>query len=83
MGSTNLMANATTVRRSLELLLDAVAKTSPSKQRLVQCVLAKARAGTLLPFTQDEKLDGDVGSLVRLSKQNFLRTLVEGHDSGD
>ena len=82
MVSTNPMANATTVRRGLELLPNPAAKISPSKQRLVQRAVARARARTLQPFTQGERLNGDEGSLVRLSEKIYLRTLVEQHNAG-
>jgi hypothetical protein len=55
MVSTNSMANASTVRRGLDLLPKSVVKISPSKQRLVQRAVSKARARTLEPFTQGEK----------------------------
>ena len=82
MVSTNPMANATTVRRGLELLPNPAAKVSPSKQRLVQRAVARARARTLQPFTQGERLNCDEGSLVRLSEKIYLRTLVEQHNAG-
>jgi hypothetical protein len=59
------MANATTVRGGLESLPDQALKISPSKQSLVQRAVAKASAKTL--FTQEEKLEGEERSLVRLS----------------
>ncbi len=55
--SANPTANATTVRRGLELLSDPVAKISPSKQRLVQHAVSKARDRALQPFTQGERLE--------------------------
>jgi hypothetical protein len=36
----------------------------------------------LLPFSQGEKLDGEEGSLTRLSEKIFLRQLVEQHNQG-
>ena len=80
--STMPLLNATNVRRGLDLLDEPAAKISPSKQRLVQRAVAKARAKTLQPFTQGEKLDGDEGSLNRLSEKIFLATLVEQHNAG-
>ena len=82
MVSTNPMASATNVRRGLELLPDDASKVSPSKQRLVQRAVASARARVLQPFTRGEKLDGDQGSLTRLSEKIFLRKLVEEHNKG-
>ena len=41
-----------------------------------------ARARALEPFSQGEKLDGDEGSLTRLSEKIFLRTLVDEHNRG-
>ena len=66
--TTNPMANATSVRRGLELRPEPSAKVSPSKQRMVQRAVAKARAKELLPFTMGEELKGDEGSLAFLSK---------------
>ena len=82
MVSTNPMASATNVRRGLELLPEAASKVSPSKQRLVQRAVASARARVLQPFSRGEKLDGDQGSLTRLSEKIFLRKLVEEHNRG-
>jgi hypothetical protein len=66
------MANATNVRRGLELHSDKAAKVSPGKQRLVARAVASARARALQPFTQGEQLRGEEGSLVRLSEKIFL-----------
>jgi hypothetical protein len=52
---------------SLELLQDLVAKISPSKQCLMQRAVLKARGRTLQRFTQGGRLEGDEGSLNRLS----------------
>ena len=82
MVSTMPMLNATNVRRGLDLLDEPAAKISPSKQRLVQRAVAKARARTLQPFTQGEKLDGEEGSLNRLCEKIYLESLVEEHNSG-
>jgi hypothetical protein len=41
-----------------------------------------ARALALLPFSQGEKLDGEEGSLTRLSEKIFLQLLVEQHNQG-
>jgi hypothetical protein len=82
MGSTNPMVSATTVRRGLELLPDAASKISPSKQRLVSRAVSAARARALEPFSQGEKLEGEEGSLTRLSDKIYLRTLVEEHNRG-
>jgi hypothetical protein len=70
------------VKRGLELLPDPVAKISPSKQRLVQRAVSKARDRALQPFTQGGRLEGDEGSLNRLSEKMYLRTLMEQHDAG-
>jgi hypothetical protein len=80
--STNSTASATAVLRGLELLLDPVAKVSPSKQRFVHLSLSKAQDRRLQPFTQGERLEGDEGSHNCLSKKSFLRTLVEEHKAG-
>jgi hypothetical protein len=79
---TNPMASSTSVRRGLELLDDEASKVSPSKQRMVQRAVARARARVLEPFTQGEKLDGDQGSLTRLSDKMYLRKLVAEHNEG-
>ena len=65
MVATNPMASATNVRRGLDLLDDEASKVSPSKQRMVQRAVARARSRVLEPFTQGKKLDGDQGSLTR------------------
>jgi hypothetical protein len=80
MVATNPMVSSTTVRRGLELHPDPAAKISPSKQRLVQRAVAAAHARELQPFTQGEILDGEEGSLTRLSEKIYLRTLVEEHN---
>ena len=80
MVSTNPMVSSTTVRRGLELLPDAAVHISPSKNRLMARAVVAARARALLPFSQGEKLDGDEGSLTRLSDKIFLQTLVEEHN---
>jgi hypothetical protein len=41
-----------------------------------------ARARVLQPFSQGEKLDGEEGSLTRLSEKIFLQRLVEQHNQG-
>ena len=82
MVATNPMVSSTTARRGLELHSDAAAKISPSKARLVARAVVAARARALEPFSQGEKLDGDEGSLTRLSDKIFLRTLVEEHNRG-
>ena len=79
MVATNPMVSATSVRRGLELLPDSAAKISPSKQRLVARAVSAARLRALQPFSHGEKLDGDEGSLTRLSEKIFLHTLVEEH----
>ena len=80
--STNPMVNATTVRRGTQLLSDEAGRISPSKSRLVARAVTAHRSRVLEPFTQGEKLDGDEGSLTRLSEKIFLRTLVEEHNAG-
>ena len=80
--TTNPMGNATAVRRGLELHPDPMVKVSPSKQRMVQRAVARARAKALLPFTMGEELKGDEGSLNRFSEQIFLKDLVDDHNSG-
>ena len=75
------MLNATNVRRCLDLLDEPAVRISPSKQRLVQRAVAKARARTLQPYTQGEKLDGEEGSLNRLCEKIYLESLVEEHNS--
>jgi hypothetical protein len=82
MVATNPMISSTTVRRGLELHSDPAAKIFPSKQRLVQRAVAAAHARELQPFTQgaSEILDGEEGSLTRLSEKIYLRTLVEEHN---
>jgi hypothetical protein len=82
MVSTNPMVNATTVRRGTQLLPDESGRISPSRSRLVQRAVAAHRSRVLEPFTQGEKLDGEEGSLTRLSEKIFLRTLVEEHNAG-
>ena len=82
MVATNPMVSSTTARRGLELHSDSAAKISPSKARLVARAVVAARARALEPFSQGEKLDGDEGSLTRLSDKNFLKTLVEEHNRG-
>jgi hypothetical protein len=82
MVATNPMVNSTTVRRGLELHPDPATKISPSKQRLVQRTVAAAHAQALQPFSQGEKLDGEEGSLTRLSEKIYLRTLVHEHNCG-
>ena len=69
MVSTNPMVSSTTARRGLELLPDPASKISPSKQRLVARAVSAARARALLPFSQGENLNGDEGSLTRLSSK--------------
>ena len=76
------MGNATAVRRGLELHPDPMVKVSPTKQRMVQRAVARARAKALLPFTMGEELKGDEGSLNRFSEQIFLKDLVDDHNSG-
>ena len=80
--TTNPMGNATAVRRGLELHPDPMVKVSPSKQRMVQRAVARARAKALLPFTMGEEMKGDEGSLNRFSEQIFLKDLVDDHNSG-
>ena len=82
MVSTNPMVSATSARRGLELLPDPASKISPSKQRLVARAVSAARLRTLQPFSHGEKLDGEEGSLTRLSEKIFLQTLVEEHNRG-
>ena len=82
MVATDPMVSSTTVLRGLELLPDDAAKISPSKARLVARAVIAARAQVLDSFSQGEKLDGDEGSLTRLSEKIFLRTLVEEHNRG-
>ncbi len=82
MVATNPMVSATSVWRGLELLPDSAAKISPSKQRLVASAVSAARLRALQPFSHGEKLDGDEGSLTRLSEKIFLHTLVEEHNRG-
>ena len=82
MVATNPMASATNVRRGLDLLDDEASKVSPSKQRMVQRAVARARSRVLEPFTQGQKLDGEQGSLTRLSDKIFLRKLVTEHNAG-
>jgi hypothetical protein len=81
---TNPMVSSTTVRRGLELLPspDSASEISPSKARLVARVAVAARARALPPFSQGEKLDGEEGSLTRLSEKIFLQRLVEQHNQG-
>jgi hypothetical protein len=74
------MVSSTTVRRGLELLPVSASKVSPSKARLV--ARAVVAAGVLLPFSQGEKLDGEEGSLTRLSEKIFLQRLVEQQNQG-
>ena len=80
MVSTNPMVSSTSARRGLELLPDSAAKISPSKQRLVARAVSAARLRTLQPFLHGEKLDGEEGSLARLSEQIYLLALVEEHN---
>lgn len=80
--STNPMVSATSCRRGLELLPDPAAQISPSKQRLVARAVSAARLRTLQPFSHGEKLDGEEGSLTRLSGKIYLHTLVEEHNRG-
>ncbi len=80
MVATNPMVSSNTVRRGLELLPDSASKISPSKARLVARAVVAARARALLPFSQGEKLDGEEGSLTRLSEKIFLQRLVEQHN---
>ena len=72
MVSTNPMVSSTTVRRGLELLPDAAVHISPSKNRLMARAVVAARARALQPFSQGEKLDGNEGSLTRLSEKIYL-----------
>jgi hypothetical protein len=76
------MASATDVRRGLELRAQENEENSPSKRRLVQRAVAKARSRALEPFNQGERINGDEGSLTRLSEKIYLRTLVEEHNQG-
>ncbi len=76
------MVSATSVRRGLDLLPDPAAHISPSKQRLVVRAVSAARLRTLQPFSQGEKLEGEEGSLTRLSAKIYLQTLVEEHNAG-
>ena len=82
MVSTNPMVNSTSVRRGLDLLPDPAARISPSKQRLVARAVVAARLRTLEPFSQGEKLEGEEGSLTRLSAKIYLKALVEEHNAG-
>ena len=82
MVSTNPMVSATSVRRGLDLLPDPAARISPSKQRLVARAVVAARLRTLEPFSQGEKLEGEEGSLTRLSAKIYLQKLVEEHNAG-
>jgi hypothetical protein len=68
MVSTYPMVSATSARRGLELLPDPASKISPSKQRLVASAVSAARLRTLQPFSHGKKLDGEEGSLTRLSE---------------
>ncbi len=69
---TNPMVSSTTVWRGLELHPDPPAKISPSKARLVARAVVAARVRALQPFSQGEKLDGNEGSLTRLSEKIYL-----------
>jgi len=80
MVATNPMISSTTVQRGLELLPVSASKVSPSKARLVARVVVAARARALEPCSQGEKLDGEEGSLTRLSDKIFLKSLVEEHN---
>ncbi len=82
MVATNPMVSSTTVRRGLELLPDSASKISPSKARLAARAVVAARARVSLPFFQGEKLDGEEGSLTRLSEKIHLQGLVEQHNQG-
>jgi hypothetical protein len=82
MVATNPMVSSTTVLRCLELLPDYASKISPSKSRLVARAVVAARAQVLLPFSQGGKLDGEEGSLTRLSEKIFLQQLLEQHNQG-
>jgi hypothetical protein len=73
MVATNPMVSSTTVQRGLELLPNSAAKILPCKARLVALAVVAARARVLLPFSQGEKLDGEEGSLTRLSEKIFLQ----------
>jgi len=82
MVSTNPMVSATSCRRGLELLPDPAAHISPSKQRLVARAVSAAILRTLQPFSHGEKLEGEEGSLTRLSAKIYLHTIVEEHNLG-
>ena len=79
---TNPMVSSTTLRRGLGLLQDTAAKISPSKARLVVRAVVAARARALQPFFEGGKLDGEEGSLTRLSEKIYLQRLVEEHNRG-
>ncbi len=76
------MASSTTVRRGPELLPDSASKISPFKSRLVACAVSAARARALQPFSQGEQLQGDEGSLTRMSSKIYLAMLVDEHNRG-
>jgi hypothetical protein len=80
MVSTYPMVSGTSCRRGLELLPDPAAHISPSKQRHVARAVSAARLRTLQPFSHDEKLEGEEGSLTRLSAKVYLHTIVEEHN---
>ena len=79
---TNPMVSSTTVRRGTELLPDESGRISPSRVRLVHRAVTAHRARVLQPFSQGEKLNGEEGSLTRLSEKIYLDTLVEEHNAG-
>jgi hypothetical protein len=68
------------VRRGLELHPDPAAKSYTSKQRRLAREVAAARLRALQPFYQGGKLDSEEGSLKRLSKKIYLKTLVDEHN---
>jgi hypothetical protein len=80
MVSTNPMVSATSVRRGLDLHPDPAAKSYHSNQRRVAREVAAARLRALEPIFQGGKLDGEQGSLKRLSEKIYLKTLVDEHN---
>ncbi len=79
MVATNPMVGSTTstVLRGVELplLADSASKFSPSKARLAARAVVAACALAFLPFSQGEKLEGEAGSLTRLSEKIFCNGL--------
>ena len=75
MVATYPMVSSTTVQRGFELLPNSAAKILPCKARLVALAVVAARARVLLPFSQGEKLDGEEGSLTRLSEKFFCNCM--------